>query len=40
MGENRLNGLVLLNIYCKIKVKPEYIKNLFVKQHSRHLQLR
>jgi len=38
MGENRLNGLSLLNIHHHIDIKPEEVIDLFAKQHSRRLQ--
>jgi hypothetical protein len=36
MGENRLNGLSLLNIHHHIDIKPEEVIDLFAKQHSKH----
>jgi len=38
MGENRLNGLSLLNIHHQIDIKPEDVIHLFAKQHLRRLQ--
>lgn len=38
MGENRLNGLALLNIHKEIDVIPEDVLDLFSKQQPRRLQ--
>ncbi|XP_025192735.1 52 kDa repressor of the inhibitor of the protein kinase-like [Melanaphis sacchari] len=39
MGENRLNGLALLNIHKQIDVKPEEMLDMFSKSNPRKLQL-
>jgi len=39
MGENRLNGLALLNIHKQINVKPEEVLDMFSKSNPRKLQL-
>ncbi|XP_060845757.1 52 kDa repressor of the inhibitor of the protein kinase-like [Rhopalosiphum padi] len=39
MGENRLNGLALLNIHKQIDVKPEEVLDMFSKSNPRKLQL-
>lgn len=39
MGQERLNGLSMLNICKDIKVEPEEVLDVFAKRHSRKLQL-
>jgi len=39
MGENRLNGLELLNIHPEIIVEPEEVVNVYANKHPRRLQL-
>lgn len=38
MGQERLNGLSMLNINKDMKVDPEEILDLFAKKHARKLQ--
>jgi hypothetical protein len=39
MGENRLNGLALLNIHPEIIIKPEEVVDAYANKHPRRLQL-
>jgi len=39
MGENRLNGLALLNIHPEIIIEPEEVVDVYVNKHPRRLQL-
>ena len=39
MGENRLNGLALLNIHPEIIIKPEEVVDTYANKHPRRLQL-
>jgi len=39
MGENRLNGLALLNIHPEIIINPEEVVDIYANKHPRRLQL-
>jgi len=39
MGENRLNGLALINIHPEINIEPEEVVDVYANKHPRCLQL-